>query len=55
MGTPQYLAPEPIVHPGAVDHRADICSLGAIGGLAFGVVATGAQLLSALDVTPETI
>ena len=30
MGTPQYMAPEQTEHPDAVDHRADIYSLGVV-------------------------
>ena len=30
MGTPQYMAPEQREHPGEVDHRADIYSLGVV-------------------------
>ena len=30
MGTPQYMAPEQLEHPGDVDHRADIYALGIV-------------------------
>ena len=30
MGTPQYMSPEQVEHPGEVDHRADIYALGVV-------------------------